>query len=208
MVLVSMVTVMRDQWISKWMGNSKSVLENKSTWKIKSPKFTQIQMRWRCLNCCKSLRHMWHIHTVEVRLLSYFFCPSLHTIITLSNQLLVEKAVEKMNLRIMQESLITRSMRHAKLRLTGEKNTPSFTLCCVFSMISSPYMLIIWQAKRAAFSSIWVEITFLIRKIIFSVAAQLLLPSIPDRLSNSVPPECRGLLGSGCVCYTSPWSLQ
>lgn len=29
----------------------------------------------------------------------YFLSPSLHTIITLGNQLLVEKAVEKMNLR-------------------------------------------------------------------------------------------------------------
>lgn len=29
----------------------------------------------------------------------YFFCPSLHTVVTLSNQLLVEKTVEKMNLR-------------------------------------------------------------------------------------------------------------
>ncbi len=29
----------------------------------------------------------------------YFFRPSLHTVVTLGNQLLVEKAVEKMNLR-------------------------------------------------------------------------------------------------------------
>lgn len=29
----------------------------------------------------------------------YFFRPSLHTVVTLSNQLLVEKTVEKMNLR-------------------------------------------------------------------------------------------------------------
>lgn len=29
----------------------------------------------------------------------YFFSPSLHTLVTLGNKLLVEKAVEKMNLR-------------------------------------------------------------------------------------------------------------